>query len=66
MRRRALFTGRLGAWISVIVGQVDVVVELDDLTVSIAHAHPTIVRLLLFDDRVERRVDHQTALFETR
>ena len=66
MRRHALFAGRLGAWISVIVGQVDVVIELDDLAVSIAHAHPTIVRLLLFDDRVERRVDHQAALFETR
>jgi hypothetical protein len=66
MHRCTLFAGRFGARISVVVRQIDVVVDVDHLPVAIAHAHMTVVSLLLLDDGVERGIDDQATLLETR
>jgi len=59
------FTSGLRTRISVVVWQIDIVIDFDHLSVAVANPHPTIVRLLLLNHGVVCRVDDQATLLET-
>jgi hypothetical protein len=59
------FACSFGALIPVVARQVDVVVDLHDLTIAVADTHPTILVDLLVEHSVVRGVHEQAPLLET-